>query len=144
MKTLPSNRYDLTELKSLMAPLGFRWFDEPGAFPEEACTLLIHPAEPRALEAPRDQRFLLLWVDSRFHRDSCGFSLGSPYVCPDLEEPDVVLHGWSDDHGNFTDSASSPIHDDYRQVVGWKPVVAGYVFRPTRPGEVRERTVRRP
>lgn len=143
MKTCPSNRYDLTELKSLMAPMGFRWFDEPDAFPAGVCTV-PDEEEPLLREAPRDQRFLLLWVDYRFHRDSCGFSLGSPYVCPDVEDPGVVLHGWVDDHNNYIDSASSPIHDDYRQVVGWKPVVEGYVFRPTRPGEVRERAARRP
>lgn len=87
---------------------------ETKKFPIEECR---HPAprEPEVLEGT--SHYLCVWYDFRFH--SLGFVIATPYVCPDAENPNRLLLGWSYGDG-YVDHITSAVHEDMERVIAWR------------------------
>ena len=86
-------------------------------FPAEDCT---RPNEREPEVRDSDVAYLCVLVDSRFKHEA-RLKVLYPYTCPDTDDKELILYGWTDG-SNVYDHKERSIHEDRERVVAWKKV----------------------
>lgn len=93
-------------------------------FPVELC-VRESTVEPGIFES--NVPHLCLVVDIRFPFEAHLRTL-YPYTCLSLEDPGLLLFGWSSTNGDYVDHVVRSVHCDTQRVVAWRVLDAPLKF----------------